>query len=38
VALTERLGDIRARVLAAGADTANGEAKEAAAGAATKVF
>jgi hypothetical protein len=36
--LTERLGDIRARVLAAGADTAKGEAKEAAAGAATKVF
>jgi len=36
--LTERLGDIRARVLATGADTAKGEAKEAAAGAATKVF
>ena len=36
--LTERLGDIQARVLAAGADTAKGEAKDAAAGAASKVF
>jgi hypothetical protein len=36
--LTERLGDLRERVLAAGADTATGEAKEAAAGTATKVF
>ncbi len=36
--LIERLGDIRARVLAAGIDTAKGEAKEAAAGSAAKVF
>jgi hypothetical protein len=36
--LTERLGDVRAPVMAAGADVAKGEAKEAAAGSATKVF
>jgi hypothetical protein len=36
--LTERLGDIWARVQVAGANTAKGEAKNVAAGAATKVF